>query len=168
MEISVRKIMDSNFTTCFPWETVAAATQKLINDHTSCAIVVDEDNTYHGILTAVALLKIPDVKRRVEQVMQTIPPISEDDNFQDIHLDDADVFPVVNRRNIVLGVISLRSVIPHLTDLMPSPDPDRSFKVRRPSQTNAKYYQSYSISFFDPWIGGNRQKLKRKLISYAL
>lgn len=24
------------------------------------------------------------------------------------------------------------------------------------AQTNAKYYQSYSISFFDPWIGGNR------------
>ncbi len=24
------------------------------------------------------------------------------------------------------------------------------------AQTNAKYYQSYSLSFFDPWIGGNR------------
>lgn len=24
------------------------------------------------------------------------------------------------------------------------------------AQTNAKYYQSYSISFFDPWIGGSR------------
>lgn len=24
------------------------------------------------------------------------------------------------------------------------------------AQTNAKYYQSYSISFFDPWIGGHR------------
>ena len=24
------------------------------------------------------------------------------------------------------------------------------------AQTNAKYYQSYSISFFDPWIGGKR------------
>ena len=23
-------------------------------------------------------------------------------------------------------------------------------------QTNAKYYQSYSISFFDPWFGGKR------------
>jgi transcriptional regulator with PAS, ATPase and Fis domain len=139
MEISVRKIMDSNFTTCFPWETIADATQKLINDHTSCAIVVDEDNTYHGILTALDLLKIPDEKKRVEQVMQTIQPISEDDNFQDIHLNDSDVFPVVNRRNIVLGVINLRSAFPQLADLMPSQDPDRSFKVRRPSQTNAKY-----------------------------
>jgi len=139
MEISVRRIMDSNFTTCSPWEAIADAMQKLINDRTSCAIVVDEDNTYHGILTAVDLLKTPDAKRRVEQVMQTIPPISEDDNFQDIHLDDSDVFAVVNRRNIVLGVISLRSVFPQLAELMPSQDPDRSFKVRRPSQTNAKY-----------------------------
>jgi len=139
MEISVRKIMDSNFTTCFPWETVAAATQKLINDHTSCAIVVDEDNTYHGILTAIDLLKTHDVKKRVEQVMQTIPPISEDDTFQDIHLDNFDVFPVVNRRNIVLGIINLRSAFPQLADLMPSQDPERSLKVRRPSQTNAKY-----------------------------
>lgn len=24
------------------------------------------------------------------------------------------------------------------------------------AQTNAKYYQSYSVSFFDPWIGGSR------------
>lgn len=24
------------------------------------------------------------------------------------------------------------------------------------AQTNAKYYQSYSLSFYDPWIGGNR------------
>ncbi|MBD5194559.1 MAG: outer membrane protein assembly factor BamA [Bacteroidales bacterium] len=24
------------------------------------------------------------------------------------------------------------------------------------AQTNAQYYQSYSLSFFDPWIGGNR------------
>lgn len=24
------------------------------------------------------------------------------------------------------------------------------------AQTNAKYYQSYNISFYDPWIGGNR------------
>jgi transcriptional regulator with PAS, ATPase and Fis domain len=139
MEISVRKIMDSNFTTCFPWETVAAATQKLINDHASCAIVVDEDNTYHGILTAIDLLKTHDVKKRVEQVMQTIPPISEDDTFQDIHLDNSDVFPVVNRRNIVLGIINLRSAFPQLADLMPSQDPERSLKVRRPSQTNAKY-----------------------------
>lgn len=139
MEINVRKIMDSNFTTCFPWETVAAATQKLINDHTSCAIVVDEDNTYHGILTAIDLLKTHDVKKRVEQVMQTIPPISEDDTFQDIQLDDSDVFPVVNRRNIVLGIINLRSAFPQLADLMPSQDPERSLKVRRPSQTNAKY-----------------------------
>ena len=23
-------------------------------------------------------------------------------------------------------------------------------------QTNAKYYQSYNISFFDPWLGGKR------------
>ena len=138
MEISVRKIMDSHFTTCSPWETIADAAQKLIKDRTSCAIVVDEENAYHGILTAVDLLKTADTKKRVEQVMQTIPPISEDDIFQDIHLEDSDVYAVVNRRNIVLGVISLKSVFPQLAEL-PNQDPDRSLKVRRPSQTNAKY-----------------------------
>ncbi|MBP2666988.1 MAG: hypothetical protein H6Q76_1968, partial [Firmicutes bacterium] len=74
MEISVRKIMESYFTTCFPWETIADAMQKLISDHTSCAIVVDEDNTYHGILTAIDLLKNRDAKKLVEQVMQAIQP----------------------------------------------------------------------------------------------
>lgn len=34
-------------------------------------------------------------------------------------------------------------------------------------QTNAKYYQSYSISFFDPWIGGNRPNSFSASIDYS-
>ncbi len=139
MEINMRKFMDSSYTACYPWETISDATQKMINEQASCAIVVDEDNTYHGILTAAELLKKHDGKRPVEQIMRTIQPVSEEDNFHDIQLNDIDVFPVVNRRNIVLGVINLRSTVLHLSDLMPSEDPDRLPKARRPSQSNAKY-----------------------------
>lgn len=35
------------------------------------------------------------------------------------------------------------------------------------AQTNAKYYQSYSISFFDPWIGGKRPNSLSFSIDYS-
>jgi len=35
------------------------------------------------------------------------------------------------------------------------------------AQTNAKYYQSYNISFFDPWIGGHRPNSLQVSIDYS-
>lgn len=67
MEINMRKFMDISFTACYPWETISDATQKMINDQTSYAIVVDEDNTYQGILTATELLKKHDGKGRLNK-----------------------------------------------------------------------------------------------------
>ena len=35
------------------------------------------------------------------------------------------------------------------------------------AQTNAKYYQSYNISFFDPWLGGNRPNSLSVSLDYS-
>lgn len=35
------------------------------------------------------------------------------------------------------------------------------------AQTNAKYYQSYNISFFDPWFGGNRPNSLSVSLDYS-
>ncbi|MDE6330350.1 MAG: outer membrane protein assembly factor BamA, partial [Muribaculaceae bacterium] len=35
------------------------------------------------------------------------------------------------------------------------------------AQTNAKYYQSYSISFFDPWLGGKRPNSLSVSLDYS-
>lgn len=35
------------------------------------------------------------------------------------------------------------------------------------AQTNAKYYQSYSLSFFDPWIGGKRPNSLSVSVDYS-
>ncbi|MCM1152983.1 MAG: outer membrane protein assembly factor BamA [Muribaculum sp.] len=35
------------------------------------------------------------------------------------------------------------------------------------AQTNAKYYQSYSISFFDPWVGGKRPNSLSFSVDYS-
>ncbi len=35
------------------------------------------------------------------------------------------------------------------------------------AQTNAKYYQSYNISFFDPWLGGNRPNSLSLSLDYS-
>ncbi len=35
------------------------------------------------------------------------------------------------------------------------------------AQTNAKYYQSYNISFFDPWLGGNRPNSLSVSVDYS-
>lgn len=35
------------------------------------------------------------------------------------------------------------------------------------AQTNAKYYQSYNISFYDPWFGGNRPRSLQVSLDYA-
>lgn len=35
------------------------------------------------------------------------------------------------------------------------------------AQTNAKYYQSYSVSFFDPWVGGRRPNSFSASIDYS-
>ncbi len=35
------------------------------------------------------------------------------------------------------------------------------------AQTNAKYYQSYNISFFDPWLGGNRPNSLNVSLDYS-
>ena len=51
--------------------------------------------------------------------------------------------------------LSLANLLhPGETTAVSSPQGDQTLTIS--CQTNAKYYQSYSISFFDPWFGGKR------------
>ena len=49
--------------------------------------------------------------------------------------------------------INYEYIIRYLRDTIPQGE-GQTFTIS--AQTNAKYYQAYSISFLDPWFGGKR------------
>jgi len=138
--MNVRQIMDCNFTLCQLHETTSSIVQKMINAKTFYVIVIDEKNTYRGVLLVCDLLKFKDFPVvPLEQVMQFFPPLKEEDSVHDIHPGNLDIVPVVNRMNTVVGVINIRSAFQHLPDILSALDSGRSSNSRRSSQINAKY-----------------------------
>lgn len=131
--------MDCSFTLCYTYETIDQAIEKMANDQTSYAIVVDKKDTYQGVITAGSLLRIKDLDMLVEKVMQAAEPLEEEDHITGIRPGTLEIIPVVNRMRKAVGVISARSAFQYLPEALSSLDTVRVSGSRRTPQLSAKY-----------------------------
>lgn len=137
--LTIRQIMDCNYTRCFLRETSAAVAQKMIENEASCVIVTDERNMYQGIVTAVGLLQAGETELPAEQMMRRVRPVFDDERIAEVRAGDAEVLPVINRGGAVVGVLRMQSLLQHLPDVLNGQDTGRLSSYRRTPQLMAKY-----------------------------
>ena len=137
--MQIRQIMDCHFAFCRTDETAAMAVQRMIDNQTSYIIVIDEKNTYQGVVTAHSLLAIKNFDVSVEQIMSSPEALKEADSITSIRPSDLDIIPVINHLNNVVGILSMKSAFQHLPEFLTNLDTGRSSNTRRLVQVNAKY-----------------------------
>ncbi len=137
--MQIRQIMDCHFAFCRTDETAAMAVQGMIDNQTSYIIVIDEKNTYQGVVTAHSLLAIKNFDVSVEQIMSSPEALKEADSITSIRPSDLDIIPVINHLNNVVGILSMKSAFQHLPEFLTNLDTGRSSNTRRLVQVNAKY-----------------------------
>lgn len=131
--------MDCNFTVCSVRDTKDAAIAKLMQDHSSHAIVADESNVYRGVVTLCGLLQNRDQNSSIEDLVHEVEPVLESGHITALRQTNLDVLPVVNSDYNVVGVISLRSMIEYLPDALSYSEAGRTAGSRKVAQLSAKY-----------------------------
>lgn len=137
--MQIRQIMDCHFAICRTYETASVAVQLMVDNQTSYIVVIDEKNTYQGVVTAHNLLAIKNFDVPAERIMSSLRALKEDDLITSIRPSDFDIIPVINHLNNVVGILSMKSAFHHLPELLTNLDTGRSSNTRRLLQVNAKY-----------------------------
>lgn len=137
--LKIRQIMDCSFTLCSNRDTVAVVSQKMMTDKTSFAVIADEENTYLGVINANDILRAS-FDSQCGPLSQRIEPISESAMLTELKAVKSDMVPVVNKDDNVVGIISLRSLVEFLPELISANgDSHRNPPLRRSAQLSAKY-----------------------------
>jgi transcriptional regulator with PAS, ATPase and Fis domain len=130
--------MDCSFTLCSAQDTVETVSKKMLIENSFFAVITDGKNRYSGIVTANDLLGINN-DTLIEPLVHKIEPVSETDSLMGLKTVKSDILPVINMNDNVVGVVSLRSLIEYLPQLLTLGETVRSPGLRRPNQLSAKY-----------------------------
>ena len=140
MYLRIRQIMEPKFTLCYQSDTVEAVGLKMIQEQTSQAVIVDERESYLGIVSAVALLAMGKGEETVFPFIEAIPAVQEDDPVALLKLRNQECIPVLNFAGAPVGVVSLGRTLEYLVqvyaDLEQQPRPA---SMRKSHQLSAKY-----------------------------
>jgi len=147
---------------CSLGDTIDTVVTKMELKKKSYAIVVDSNNKYKGIITAIALIKFAFQNCTIDSFVYKADAISENYDIKYLKKVDFDFVPVVNNENNVVGVISMKSIVEYM--------PDGILKLQdihlMSSKNHSKLYSKYTI---DDIIGQSKAvlQLKERIIAAA-
>ncbi len=161
--MKVKEIVDCLFILCSLGDTVDTVVTKMKSKKTSYAIVVDADNKYKGIITAISLIVyIHHQNFKIDSLVIKADTILESNDIKNLKKVDFDIVPVVNQENNVVGVISMTSFVEYMSEGI--------LKVQKshlmPYKNHSKLYSKYTI---DDIIGQSKVvlELKERIIAAA-
>jgi len=160
--LKVKEIVDCSFIMCSLGDTIDTVVTKMELKKKSYAIVVDSNNKYKGIITAIALIKFAFQNCTIDSFVYKADAISENYDIKYLKKVDFDFVPVVNNENNVVGVISMKSIVEYM--------PDGILKLQdihlMSSKNHSKLYSKYTI---DDIIGQSKAvlQLKERIIAAA-
>lgn len=160
--MKIRLIMDCLFSSCSLNDTVDCSTRKMIENGTSYLIAVDAMNRYRGILKAPSLLEqAQDRSKSIGKLVEHVPPVNENDPLTSLSKTDSDIIPVIDDEQHVVGILSARSLIEYLPELL-----DWEKQRYRSTLKNRKLNSRYTI---DDIIGQSKEilMLKERIIAAA-
>ncbi|MCB2294794.1 sigma 54-interacting transcriptional regulator [Clostridium algoriphilum] len=115
--MKVKDIVDFSFILCSLGDSVNTVVTKMESKKKSYCIVTDTDNRYKGIITAISLIKYTDNKDCIiDSLVYKLDAISENDDIKNLKKVAFDIVPVVNLKNNVVGVISMKSFVQYMHD----------------------------------------------------
>ena len=161
--MKVREIVDCLFVLCSIGDAVDTVVTKMEVKKTSYAIVVDADNKYKGIITAISLIGYMHQNRKIDLLVRKAEAILENNDIKNLKKVDFNIVPVVNLENNVVGVISMTSFVQYMSQ-------DEILKLQKVDSVqckiNSKLYAKYTI---DDIIGGSKAvlRLKEQIIAAA-
>lgn len=124
---------------CSNRDTVETVSRKMMADKTSFAVIADEKNTYLGVINANDILWAG-FESLAGPLAARIDPIPENAMLTELKAVKSEIVPVVNRDDNVVGIVSLRSLVDFLPELIASSgDCHRNPTLRRAAQLSAKY-----------------------------
>ena len=161
--MKVREIVDCLFVLCSIGDAVDTVVTKMEAKKTSYAIVVDADNKYKGIITAISLIGYMHQNRKIDLLVRKAEAILENNDIKNLKKVDFNIVPVVNLENNVVGVISMTSFVQYMSQ-------EEILKLQKVDSAqckiNSKLYAKYTI---DDIIGGSKAvlRLKEQIIAAA-
>jgi len=161
--LKVREIVDCLFVLCSIGDAVDTVVTKMEAKKTSYAIVVDADNKYKGIITAISLIGYMHQNRKIDLLVRKAEAILENNDIKNLKKVDFNIVPVVNLENNVVGVISMTSFVQYMSQ-------EEILKLQKVDSAqckiNSKLYAKYTI---DDIIGGSKAvlRLKEQIIAAA-
>lgn len=136
--MKIRQIMDCLFITCSLKDTVHTVEEKMVSHKVLFIIVVDDNNIYKGIITADSLLKYNgDRNKAAAGLVQEVTPVMENEHILSLKSLD-NVVPVINTERNVMGVITLKSLLEYLPEVIGTCE-DQSSGGRKDIRQNSKY-----------------------------
>jgi len=160
--LKIRLIMDCLFSICSLNDTVDCSARKMIENGTSYLIAVDGLNRYRGILKAPSLLEqAQDRSKSIGKLVEHVPPVNENDPLTSLSKTDSDIIPVIDDEQHVVGILSARSLIEYLPELL-----DWEKQRYRSTLKNKQLNSRYTI---DDIIGQSKEilMLKERIIAAA-
>ncbi|MDU2063244.1 MAG: sigma 54-interacting transcriptional regulator [Sporomusaceae bacterium] len=137
--MKIRQIMDHFFTICSSSDTISAIAERMTISKVSFVIVVDHRNMYKGVIRASSLLVSNWQEHSLGDFLQEIPPLVESDHITSLKKVVLDIVPVINEERNVVGVISFRSLVDYLPEVMAGCEERNLSIVRKDKQHKSKY-----------------------------
>lgn len=115
----IRQVMNLTFPICSPKDTIKNATQLMSDTGEPYLLVVDEYNSYIGILSSLSLLDYSGVpQQEVAPLIKFVTPLREDDLLTTLRNLTFEVVPVTNSENNLVGTVTLKSILEYLPELI--------------------------------------------------
>jgi len=125
--LRIRSVMDCVFKVCSGRDTVHDAIKLMLQERTPYLVAVDDKNRYLGILAVTDLLGYSGTDNAtVAGLVQKVTPLREHDPLKSIRDISGNYLPVVNPENMVVGVLSLRSLLEYLPEMIAPAGHERS------------------------------------------
>lgn len=135
----IRQVMNLTFPICSPKDTIKKAAQLMAKSGESYLFVVDDFNSYLGILSSLSLLDYVGVSyKEVDSLIKYVAPIRQDDLVTTLRNFTFEVVPVTNSENNLVGTVTLKSIFEYLPDIIGTGEKYKG-DLRRENYNGSKY-----------------------------
>jgi len=137
--LRIRQVMNLTFPTCSPKDTIKKAAQLMTKSGEPYIFVVDDFNSYRGVITSVSLLDYAgEMHKEVESLLKYVAPLRQDDLLATVRNLTGEIVPVTNSENNLVGTVTLKSILEYLPDLVGTEEKYRG-EARKESYSSSKY-----------------------------
>lgn len=158
----IRQVMSLSFSICSSRTTIQEAIQTVLKSNSSRLYVVDDYNSYLGVVTALSLLGTTSPPHReIAPLVRYVAPLRLDDSIAALRHTSEETIPVTNSDHCLVGVVTLGDIVENLPELL-----NPEFKTRGEGRKTVSSGSKYSI---DDIVGKSRSilYLKEQILAAA-